>query len=57
MLKVNTSKKRAYSLLREGRMLYDLLPNMPAQRARPLVAAFTRRVVELPMIQEVLAKI
>jgi len=56
-LKVNTSKKRAYSLLRQGRMLYEMLPNMPAQRARPLVAAFSRRVAELPMIQEVLAEI
>jgi len=47
----------AYSLMRQGRLLFDLLPNMPAQRARPLVAAFTRRVAELPMIQEVLAEI
>ncbi len=53
MLEVKTSKKRACSLLRQGRMLPDMPADMPAQRARPLVSAFTRRVAELPMIKEV----
>jgi hypothetical protein len=40
MLKANTVKKRTHSLFRQGCMLYDLIPNMPEQRLRPLIEKF-----------------
>jgi hypothetical protein len=39
-LKVNTAKRRTHSLFRQGCMLYELIPNMPDVRLRPLVARF-----------------
>jgi hypothetical protein len=41
LLKSNTSKTRTHSLFRQGRMLYDLIPNMPEHRLAPLIAKFT----------------
>ena len=40
MLKANTVKRRTHSLFRQGCMLYDLIPNMPEQRLRPLMETF-----------------
>jgi Transposase DDE domain len=40
LLKVNTSKRRTHSLFRQGCLLYDLIPNMPEARLRPLVDKF-----------------
>src|SRR3954467_13918920 len=42
-LKSNTVKTRSHSLFRQGCMLYDLTPNMPEHRLRPLI----ERYVEL----------
>src|SRR3954469_22673296 len=42
-LKSNTVKTRTHSLFRQGCMLYDLIPNMPEHRLRPLI----ERYVEL----------
>src|ERR1019366_5407899 len=39
-LKVKTAKHRNQSLFRQGCMLYELIPNMPEARLRPLVARF-----------------
>lgn len=39
-LKVNTTKRRTHSLFRQGCMLYDLIPNMPDIRLRPLIERF-----------------
>ncbi len=39
-LKANTVKRRTDSLFRQGCMLYDLTPNMPDQRLRPLMQRF-----------------
>ena len=39
-LKVNTAEHRTHSLFRQGCMLYELIPNMPDARLRPLVARF-----------------
>jgi hypothetical protein len=39
-LKVNTARTRSHSLFRQGCMLYDLIPNMPEHRLRPLVERF-----------------
>jgi hypothetical protein len=40
LLKSNTSKRRAHSLFRQGCLLYDLIPNMPEHRLRPLIAKY-----------------
>ena len=39
-LKSNTAKHRTHSLFRQGCMLYELIPNMPEVRLRPLIARF-----------------
>jgi hypothetical protein len=39
-LKSNTVKTRSHSLFRQGSTLYDLIPNMPEHRLRPLVDRF-----------------
>lgn len=39
-LKANTVKRRTHSLFRQGAMLYDLIPNMPESRLRPLMQQF-----------------
>ncbi len=36
-LKSNTVERRTHSLFRQGTMLYELIPNMPESRLRPLV--------------------
>ena len=40
LLKSNTSKTRTHSLFRQGCMLYELIPNMPEHRLRPLIEKF-----------------
>jgi len=40
VLKSNTSKRRTHSLFRQGCLLYDLIPNMPEHRLRPLIAKY-----------------
>lgn len=40
LLKSNTSKRRTHSLFRQGCLLYDLIPNMPETRLRPLVEKY-----------------
>ena len=44
LLKSNTSKTRTHSLFRQGCMLYDLIPNMPAHRLAPLMQKFAEAV-------------
>ena len=39
-LKSNTVKTRSHSLFRQGCLLYDLIPNMPDDRFRPLVERY-----------------
>jgi hypothetical protein len=41
LLKSNTSKRRTHSLFRQGCLLYDLIPNMPEHRLRPLIVKYT----------------
>jgi hypothetical protein len=55
-LKVNTSKQRTLSLLRQGLRWYDLLPNMPATRLRPLLAEFERLIQQDPAFRLALAE-
>ena len=43
-LKSNTSKRRTHSLFRQGCLLYDLMPNMPETRLRPLIDKFIKLI-------------
>jgi len=40
-LRTSTAKRRVHSLFRQGCLLYELIPNMPEQRLRPLIEKFT----------------
>ncbi|HME25689.1 MAG TPA: hypothetical protein VKI44_30875 [Acetobacteraceae bacterium] len=48
-LKSNTTKRRTHSLLRQGRMLYELVPNMPEHRLKPLIERFAEMLVAQPV--------
>ncbi len=39
-LRTSTAKRRVHSLFRQGCLLYDLIPNMPEARLRPLVERY-----------------
>jgi hypothetical protein len=39
-LRTSTAKHRVHSLFRQGCLLYDLIPNMPDERLRPLVERY-----------------
>ena len=45
-LKSNTAKHRTHSLFRQGCMLYELIPNMPVARLRPLMDRFSEIVMQ-----------
>ena len=45
-LKANTAKHRTHSLFRQGCMLYNLIPNMPEARLRPLVKRFSELMLQ-----------
>ena len=51
-LKANTSKKRTYSLFRQGCMYYQALPNMPEAQLRPLIERFAQLVCEQLVFRE-----
>jgi hypothetical protein len=40
-LRTSTAKRRVHSLFRQGCLLYELIPNMPEHRLRPLIQKFT----------------
>jgi hypothetical protein len=50
LLKPNTSKKRQFSLLRQGLRWYELIPNMPEARLRVLMQAFETLLQEHPLL-------
>jgi hypothetical protein len=39
-LRTSTAKRRVHSLFRQGCLLYDLIPNMPEERLRPLIEKY-----------------
>jgi hypothetical protein len=39
-LRTSTVKRRVHSLFRQGCLLYDLIPNMPEERLRPLLVKY-----------------
>ena len=45
-LKSNTVKRRTHSLFTQGSMLYDLIPNMPSERLRPLMQRFGEMLLQ-----------
>ena len=51
-LKSNTTKRRTHSLFRQGRMLYDLIPNMPGPRLLPLIERFADMLAEIPVFAD-----
>ena len=51
-LKSNTSKRRTHSLLRQGLMLYELIPNMTEFLLRPLIVQFAEMLECQPVIVE-----
>lgn len=55
LLKSNTVKRRTHSLFRQGLMHYELIPNMPEHRLRPLMERFSKMLLEQPALKEVFA--
>jgi hypothetical protein len=45
-LKANTVKYRTHSLFRQGCLLYDLIPNMPTERLKPLMQRFAELILQ-----------
>ena len=46
-LRTSTAKRRVHSLFRQGCLLYDLIPNMPDQRLRPLIERYQELLVKI----------
>jgi hypothetical protein len=57
LLKSNTVKKRVHSLFRQGCMLYELIPNMPADRLHPLIQRFSDMLNEHRAFKEMFGMI
>ena len=53
LLKANTVKRRTHSLFRQGSLLYDLIPNMPASRLTPLRQRFGELLLQQPTFNHV----
>jgi len=51
-LKSNTAKHRTHSLFRQGWMLYELIPNMPEARLRPLMQKYNDLLLEQPLFAQ-----
>ncbi|MCP6151223.1 IS4 family transposase, partial [Klebsiella pneumoniae] len=43
-LRTSTTKRRVHSLFRQGCLLYDLIPNMPEERLRPLLERYAQLI-------------
>lgn len=54
-LKSNTVKTRTHSLFRQGCMLYDLIPNMPEHRLRPLMERYAELLQQSRVISDAFA--
>jgi len=48
-LRTNTARRRTHSLLRQGHLLYELIPTTPEHRLRPLIEGFATMLVEQPV--------
>ncbi|MDQ2804782.1 MAG: IS4 family transposase, partial [Pseudomonadota bacterium] len=56
-LRSNTTKRRTHSLLRQGRMLYELIPMMPEHRLPPLIERFAEMLIAQPVFVEMFGAI
>jgi hypothetical protein len=56
-LKVNTAKRRTHSLFRQGCLLYELIPNMPDVRLRPLVARFSEYINQHAALNQTFSRV
>jgi hypothetical protein len=54
-LKSNTVKTRSHSLFRQGCMLYDLIPNMPEHRLKPLIQRYAEILQQSRVVTETFA--
>jgi Transposase DDE domain len=54
-LKSNTVKTRTHSLFRQGCMLYDLIPNMPEHRLKPLIRRYAEILQQSRVVTETFA--
>jgi hypothetical protein len=54
-LKSNTVKTRTHSLFRQGCLLYDLIPNMPEHRLRPLAERYANILEQSRVVTETFA--
>ena len=54
-LKSNTVKTRTHSLFRQGCRLYDLIPNMPEHRLRPLAEQYADTLQQSRVVTETFA--
>jgi len=54
-LKSNTVKTRSHSLFRQGCMLYDLTPNMPEHRLRPLIERYAELIQQSRVFNDTFA--
>ena len=54
-LKSNTVKTRTHSLFRQGCMLYDLTPNMPEHRLRPLIQRYAELIQQSRVFNDTFA--
>src|SRR3954464_8040912 len=53
--KANTVKTRSHSRFRQGSMLYDLIPNMPENRLKPLVERYAELLHQSRVVSETFA--
>jgi hypothetical protein len=51
-LKSNTVRTRTHSLFRQGCMLYDLIPNMPEHRLKPLIQRYAEILQQSRVVTE-----
>ena len=56
-LKSNTTTRRTHSLLRQGRMLHELIPMMPEHRLQPLIERFAEMLAAQPVFAEMFGAI
>jgi len=56
-LKANTSKKRTYSLFRQGVLYYLKIPVMKEEQLCPLIQRFSELLITQPLFAEVFGAI
>jgi hypothetical protein len=56
-LKSNTAEHRTHSLFRQGCMFYELIPNMPEVRLRPLMQKYADLLLEQPLFAQLFGHI